>query len=478
MLSRMPTSSAVDMSGPEVTPLEPRGVITSPPGTDCEPAADMFRDADVQQALLAGELLALAVLRDTRLHYASPGFLSLFGVDGEAGEKDLASLSELLLRSVADTAEDEGVAGHPLRVVCSVQRFDGSTRRVELRGHRLQVEAAPGVVLVASDISELAHDLSRFKFLALHDPLTGLANRVLMQDRLEQAMVSARRHAHGCAVLLIDLDGFKAVNDQHGHDTGDELLRQVALRLSACARESDTVSRHGGDEFVLVASRINSHEDAALVAGRVIDTLSGDYEIGDLRCQIGASVGVAVCLDPHIDAALLLSQADAAMYLAKGSGKNRYAFPDVSRDALSVVEAVRWPAEQDIGIQDVDAEHRALCAAMNHLMQRAQGNESTMSLAVGVRELLDALARHFATEERHMDSWPGLWDDAHRTEHRRLLRDVRHITSVVTEESVMLAIRYLGQWLVRHTQTHDAMLLAAGKSTLARRRIRRRTQRA
>jgi diguanylate cyclase (GGDEF)-like protein/hemerythrin-like metal-binding protein len=463
------------MPGSEINSADHQ--VASACGSDTSPDPELdpheLQDPDVQRALLAGELLALAVVRDQVLHYASPGFLSLFGVDGSAGDTDLAALTTLLLDSVSEQGGAEAVTDEPLRVVCSVQRFDGSTRRVELRGHRTPLQGAPGVVLVASDISELAQDLSRFKFLALHDPLTGLANRVLMQDRLEQAVVAARRHGHGCAALLIDLDGFKAVNDRHGHDTGDELLRQVAARLRSCARESDTVARYGGDEFVLVASRIGSHEDAALVAARIIDTLSGEYEVGARHCSIGASVGVAVCLEPDIEPALLLSQADAAMYLAKGSGKNRYAFPEVSREAIRLSEQVEWPPERDVGIPEVDREHQQLCRDVNALMQRVRGDENTLSLALGVRELLDALRRHFATEERFMEQQPGLWDDVHRREHRRLLQDIRLITSVVTDQSVMLAIRYLVQWLQRHAHAHDSMLVAASGAPANQRRARR-----
>ena len=144
-----------------------------------------------------------------------------------------------------------------------------------------------------------------------------------------------------------------------------------------------------------------------------------------------------------------------------------------AKRAPAGLEAPRARVARDLGIEDVDREHRELCAAMNALMKRACGEEDTMSLALGVRELLDALTRHFATEERHMTSQPGLWDDAHRREHRRLLRDIRLITSVVNDQSVMLAIRFLGQWLVRHAQSHDSMLVAANASRSRRRRARR-----
>ncbi len=162
--------------------------------------------------------------------------------------------------------------------------------------------------------------------LAHYDALTGLPNRLLLQDRLRGALARAERSGDTVATLFLDLDGFKRVNDTHGHDAGDELLREAARRISGAVRSVDTTARLGGDEFVVVLEQIRDVADVRMVAHRVLDQLDRPFLIAGVELQLSGSVGVSQY--PHDARApeALLSNADAAMYRAKRAGKNQVAF--------------------------------------------------------------------------------------------------------------------------------------------------------
>jgi len=161
--------------------------------------------------------------------------------------------------------------------------------------------------------------------LALTDPLTGLANRRLLVDRLSMAMVHAQREKVGMALLYLDLDGFKEINNTLGHPAGDELLKMVATRLQATVREEDTVARLGGDEFVIVLGPAGN-VDAGQVAAKVIEAVSQPYVIEGQSARITTSAGIGLYPVHGKDVETLMKSADLALYEAKGAGKNVYRF--------------------------------------------------------------------------------------------------------------------------------------------------------
>ncbi|MCK9530048.1 MAG: diguanylate cyclase [Gammaproteobacteria bacterium] len=180
---------------------------------------------------------------------------------------------------------------------------------------------------IFSDITTEKENEERLYHLAHYDPLTELPNRVLFQDRFKQALARARRNRRSLAVMFLDLDGFKDVNDRYGHGAGDDLLGQVAQRLTAQLRQSDTVARLGGDEFAIILPDLGESSDVSAVARKVIDELARPFTFaGEQEVRITTSIGISLYPQHGLDSDNLLHRADTAMYVAKQRGKNQLCF--------------------------------------------------------------------------------------------------------------------------------------------------------
>ena len=181
-------------------------------------------------------------------------------------------------------------------------------------------------IILFSDVTKQKEDETRLQFLAHHDPLTGLANRVLFQERCEEALLRASRRKAKVAVLFVDLDHFKTVNDSLGHGHGDELLKNVAVRLQECTRKTDTVARQGGDEFTILLGEVVDSGDIAFIAKKIADRLSTSFMVAGHEVYVSASVGISCYPEDGQSASVLIKNADAAMYAAKEQGRNNYQF--------------------------------------------------------------------------------------------------------------------------------------------------------
>jgi diguanylate cyclase (GGDEF)-like protein/PAS domain S-box-containing protein len=223
-------------------------------------------------------------------------------------------------------------------------------------GHELPIEdsAAPihdrsgrvaGLVIVFHDVSEAHAMAQRMTHLAEHDILTSLPNRGRLDERLEQGIALAQRHSRRLAVLFIDLDHFKHINHSLGHLIGDQLLRAVALRIKPCVRSSDTVSRNGGDEFIVLLSEISDAEDAALIADKIRAAVLEPYTIANHLLQLTASIGVSVYPEDGADPETLIQCADTAMHHAKDRGRNRNQF---FKEAMNLHVAERQIIRADL----------------------------------------------------------------------------------------------------------------------------------
>ncbi len=210
------------------------------------------------------------------------------------------------------------------RVEVALQHaYDGLEERVAQRTAELaQVNAR-----LTTENLERKQAEQRIRYMAHYDALTGLPNRVLLQDRIKQAIAFAHRNSTQVAVLFIDLDYFKHINDSLGHQTGDRLLQMVALRLQQCLRDGDSVARLGGDEFVLsLPLQADSNEAAMLVAQKILDALDQIFIIDQHELHVSASVGISIYPDNGADAESLMRAADTAMYYAKEKGRSHYQF--------------------------------------------------------------------------------------------------------------------------------------------------------
>ncbi|TPW11525.1 MAG: hypothetical protein FD130_1963, partial [Halothiobacillaceae bacterium] len=173
------------------------------------------------------------------------------------------------------------------------------------------------------------------RHLATHDALTNLPNRTLLYDRITQAIAQAHRDGHYVAVIFIDLDKFKVINDSLGHDTGDLLLQAVATKLSVGLREVDTVARQGGDEFIIVLPNLKSAEDAAVTAEKLLAALSEPFMVKGYELHTGASIGISMYPTDGLDVETLMRSSDTAMYHAKESGRNNYQFFTAPMNAIA-----------------------------------------------------------------------------------------------------------------------------------------------
>jgi diguanylate cyclase (GGDEF)-like protein len=199
-------------------------------------------------------------------------------------------------------------------------------RRAQAETQLLEANEHLVVAAVHSQtMTELAeHATMQMSFKAERDFLTGLPNRALLTDRLAQSIALAQRHRKRVALMYLDLDHFKDVNDSLGHSVGDQLLQSVAKRLEGCVRHSDTVSRQGGDEFVVLLSEVEAAQDAAIAAEKFIKSMAEPHLIGIHRLNVTLSIGISLYPDDGGDAEVVLTNSDTAMYHAKRGGRNNY----------------------------------------------------------------------------------------------------------------------------------------------------------
>ena len=207
-----------------------------------------------------------------------------------------------------------------IRIETEHLKKDGTLMDVEVNARVIEFGGKKVIVGILRDISERKQTEEKIRHMAYHDPLTDLPNRTLFYDRLQQAIIAGQREKEAVALLLLDLDRFKEINDSFGHHYGDLLLKQLGSRIRDTLRESDTVARLGGDEFAVLLPR-TTIEGAILSAGKIIEVLEMPFTLEGESLGIGVSIGVVLCPDHGNDFDLLLQRADTAMYAAKHSGK-------------------------------------------------------------------------------------------------------------------------------------------------------------
>jgi len=269
----------------------------------------------------------LLIDKDGKNLYVNEKFTEITGYDSE----DVPTVREWALKAypneeyrrwVGETWKSVLKNKRNVNRVFTVTCKDGRKKEIEFRTTFLE----DGTVLIMlSDVTAQKRAERELYFKATHDPLTDLPNRLLFNDRMTQLLARRRRQGdRPIAVMMLDLDYFKEVNDTLGHQTGDQLLREVAKRLKGLVRRGDTVCRMGGDEFLILLSELNSEEDAMGVAERVLEALRKPFRINGHRLEISGSIGISFFPKDGEDASTLIRKADLAMYKAKERGRNRF----------------------------------------------------------------------------------------------------------------------------------------------------------
>lgn len=315
VISREPEIRAADpFPGGQVMPRLPR--------RDPSPLAGQMFDS-------CGEAILITDSR-ARIVYVNPAFCRVTGFDGA----EVLGLNPSIMSSGRHDREfyrrmwDSLVSAGQWRGEIWDRRKNGEVYPKWLAMSAIRDETGHDIYYLGifSDITFIKQAEQRLDRLAHHDALTGLPNLILFRDRLRQALAQAERERHTVALMFLDLDNFKEINDTWGHLAGDQLLIQVGARLRGCVRRSDTVARYSGDEFVIVLSIIDDEQDARIVADKVVDAFSTPFEIEGRPVPVTCSLGIALCpVDGSVPEALIRA-ADQAMYVAKGRGKNRYCF--------------------------------------------------------------------------------------------------------------------------------------------------------
>lgn len=300
---------------------------------------DITRLKEMKQALslreqaLASSTNGVMITRssddDHSIVYVNPAFERITGypADEAIGHEGRFLVRDDLAQAGLEEIRTALRERRPAHAVLRNYRKDGSPFWNELSIAPISDSDASEIthfVSIINDVSERIQYQEAIEHQATHDTLTGLANRALLNDRITQAIAYARRSNRAVAVLLLDLDHFKKVNDAYGHSAGDILLKEVSQRLASCVRESDTVARLGGDEFVIVLSDLASAEDIDNIVGKITNALAHTLHIGKHEVQVGASIGISLFPRDGDQGEILLRNADMAMYRVKEHGRNSF----------------------------------------------------------------------------------------------------------------------------------------------------------
>ena len=272
---------------------------------------------------------------------------------------------------------DDALRGNEALYEVTILHKDGHEVAVECMSREMPIAGEKQRLIVVRDITARKAAQARIEFLAMHDALTQLPNRAYLMERLDGILALARRQQRQAAVLFLDLDKFKKVNDSLGHHVGDGLLREVARRITATVRDSDVVARLGGDEFIIVLSDITSSDDAAAVAGKLIEVVSAEFGMEGHPINVSPSIGISVFPADGATTDQLVRHADAAMYHAKESGRANFQFftPQMFERAFETLDKERQ-------LKNALAQGELV---LHYQPQRSRGGDAIVGLEALVR---------------------------------------------------------------------------------------------
>ena len=312
-------------------------------------------------------------------------------------------------------------------------------------------------VATFTDISSRKAIEARVGFLANHDRLTELPNRELFYDRLSQAISQARRKVEGVAVLFLDLDGFKPINDTYGHEAGDVVLKVVSKRLQASVRDMDTVARMGGDEFAVILTALQKPVDLKIIAQKIIHNISEVIKLdATTSCVVGISIGIAAFPDNGSEIDKLMNAADAAMYESKGAGKNTYTIS--MRKNTQQKSDDGWISLDEIpllGLQIIDDQHIKLVYMINDLNESLKHTNSIEKIDQLLEDLIKFTKYHFKTEEHLMHEYGYIEAIEHQNAHEHLLNEIAYLKLQFKKGGELVLLQKLKDWFNTHIVSSD-----------------------
>ena len=314
-----------------------------------------------------------------------------------------------------------------------------------------------GISMIDRDVTERKQIENRLGYIASHDKLTGLPNRELFYDRLSQAISVSRRRRSRLAILFMDLDGFKSVNDSYGHVVGDNTLMQASQRLLACVREADTVARLGGDEFAIILNEVQAYGDVGMVADKIISSIGEPMQLDDGGTyRVGVSVGIALFPDSGSEIDSLVKISDQAMYESKNKGKNCYTFAKEITEKINANDC--WVEFTDallIGAPLIDDQHHVIAKMLNDLNAALTNFLPHAVILEQLDAIITYVAFHFHTEERLMQLTDYPQAEDHKLEHQKLINEAKFLKAKFEQGGELAVLQWLKDWFIGHIMGSD-----------------------
>lgn len=447
-------------------------------------SAAALRESERSKSVLLSNLPGIAYRcrldRDWTMEFISEGCVQLTGYrSDDLVQNHTISFNDLILPEYRDQLWDAWQQAvqerRPVQLEYRIMSADGDEKWVMEQGVPIfdeqgRVTALEGIIV---DISEMKQIQQQILHLASYDNLTDLPNRALFSDRVEQALLVARRRKEKLAIFFVDLDKFKLINDELGHETGDLLLQAVARRMEGCVRESDTVARLGGDEFAILLPTVSTAQDACSVAEKILSALSRPFVMESCGAlSISCSIGVALYPDHGDSERDLLRAADEAMYRVKKHGRNAvelYSQADLHTfrsDAQGAVIRLVWRSDYLSGEQRVDQDHQELFRLANQLLELFVGQEGDAGCcAERLDELLQHIRSHFEYEDGLLRRIRYDGAEEHIRQHALLLTQAQHLRQSALERQIhigelidFLAIKVVNEHLLTMDLQYFAQL--------------------
>lgn len=447
-------------------------------------ANEALQESERSKSVLLANLPGLAYRcrldRDWTMEFLSEGCLLLTGYSSdELLLNRRITFNDLILpeyrEELWETWQKAVQNRQPVRVEYRIKTADDKEKWVLEQGvpvfdRQGQLEALEGIIV---DITEQKQSEAQIQHLASYDSLTDLPNRALLSDRIERALLSARRHGFKLAIFFLDLDKFKAINDEWGHEIGDWLLQNAAKRMVESVRESDTIARIGGDEFIVLLPSIATALDACTVADKIRRTLNQPFVTPDgTALAVSCSIGVALFPEDGDNERELLHAADEAMYRAKKSDRNAVtlyrplAEKPVHQTAGRAAVRLVWKDEYLCGDERIDAEHEELFRLANRLLELAGSSQADPTrFNAGLNELLEHVCTHFSNEETVLRELGYNGIDEHARQHSLLKEQAATLRTLAAEQQLstaelvdFLAVKVVHEHLLEEDKQYFAVL--------------------